>query len=106
VVKELQKQQEGFEFREQLEMQINEYRQEIDSYKNNFENLHNENVELQNMVVDLQNQNQAMGERFGSTVDRSKFEQLASLIEQKEREIQAMQNDFKTRSSNHQGSLS
>lgn len=36
VVKELQNQQGNLAFQEQLEMQINEYREEIDSYKNNF----------------------------------------------------------------------
>jgi predicted RNase H-like nuclease (RuvC/YqgF family) len=49
-------------------------------------------------------QNQAAGNPHGM-VDKAKFEELVDLIEQKEREIQALQQDFKSRSSN-QGSAS
>lgn len=55
-------------------------------------------------MIDLENQNRMLSEKFNGTVDRSKFEELASMIDQKEREIQALQNDFKSRSSS-QGNL-
>lgn len=56
------------------------------------------------MIIELENQNRMLSEKFSSTVDRSKFEELASMVDQKEKEIQALQNDFKSRSSS-QGTL-
>lgn len=56
------------------------------------------------MIIELENQNRMLGEKFSSTVDRSKFEELAAMIDQKEREIQVLQNDFKSRSSS-QGTI-
>lgn len=51
------------------------------------------------MIIDLENRNRMMSETFQTSVDRSKFEELASMVDQKEKEIQALQNDFKSRSS-------
>ena len=81
-------------------MQLNEYTNQIENYKMNLTNLHNENIELQNMIVQLENENKMLNEnQHHMGVDQGKIEELARLIEQKEMEIQALQQDFKIKSS-------
>ena len=59
------------------------------------------------MIMELQQENKALGDHYQQgNVDRSKFQELAGLIQQKEMEIQALQQDYKNKSSSNQGSIS
>lgn len=68
----------------EIENQMNAYMEEIEHYKEKLNGLHSENVELQKMLQEYEGENEQLKQdKYRTTVDRNKFEELVRQVEVK-----------------------